>query len=89
MNDERFGKFPGYRQEPLMLVERASASLLGIRAYGVHINGYVTLPNGEVELWVAKRSATKQTFPGKLDHLVAGGLPAGIPPGGALHVESS
>ena len=46
--------------------------LLGIRAYGVHINGYVTLPNGEIELWVAKRAANKQTFPGKLDHLVVG-----------------
>jgi hypothetical protein len=64
-----------------MLVERAAASLLGIRAYGVHVNGYVTLPNGDIELWVAKRAANKQTFPGKLDHLVAGGLPAGIPPG--------
>lgn len=79
--DELFPVAAGYGDEPLMTVERAAASLLGIRAYGVHVNGYVTLPTGEVELWVAKRSATKQTYPGKLDHLVAGGLPAGIPPG--------
>tara|TARA_B100000482_G_scaffold174896_1_gene143653 strand:+ start:476 stop:1015 length:540 start_codon:yes stop_codon:yes gene_type:complete len=61
-------------------VERAAASLLGIRAYGVHINGYTTAPDGTQQLWVAKRSKLKPTFPGKLDHLVAGGLPAGIPP---------
>lgn len=36
------------------------------------MNGYV-VENGEKHLWVAKRSATKQTFPGMLDHLVAGG----------------
>lgn len=79
--DEMFPVNAGYGQDNLFLVERAAASLLGIRAYGVHINGYVRLPNGELELWVAKRSATKQTFPSKLDHLVAGGLPAGVPPG--------
>lgn len=42
------------------------------QAYGVHVNGYVEV-DGEKHLWVAKRSATKQTFPGMLDHLVAGG----------------
>ena len=42
------------------------------QAYGVHMNGYVQV-DGEKYLWVAKRSATKQTFPGMLDHLVAGG----------------
>lgn len=36
------------------------------------MNGYVQV-DGEKHLWVAKRSATKQTFPGMLDHLVAGG----------------
>uniref|UniRef100_A0A0E0LZS3 Nudix hydrolase domain-containing protein n=1 Tax=Oryza punctata TaxID=4537 RepID=A0A0E0LZS3_ORYPU len=51
----------------------------GIRneAYGVHMNGYVE-KEGQKFLWIAKRSDTKQTFPGMLDHLVAGGLPYGI-----------
>lgn len=42
------------------------------QSYGVHINGYVNI-DGEKYLWVAKRSDTKQTFPGMLDHIVAGG----------------
>jgi len=29
-------------------------------------------------MWVAKRAANKQTDPGKLDHLVAGGQPFGL-----------
>eukprot|EP00887_Chlorella_sp_A99_P004711 scaffold4.g4711.t1 len=60
---------------PLFLVERAAAKQLGIKAYGVHVNGYVVLPDGSKELWVARRSATKPTWPGKLDHIVAGGQP--------------
>uniref|UniRef100_A0A0D9XCG9 Nudix hydrolase domain-containing protein n=1 Tax=Leersia perrieri TaxID=77586 RepID=A0A0D9XCG9_9ORYZ len=58
-------------------LERAAAPYFGIKAYGVHMNGYVE-KEGEKFLWIAKRSDTKQTFPGMLDHLVAGGLPYGI-----------
>ena len=78
--DEIFPCTMGYGREPLLRVERAAASLLGVRAFGVHVNGFVTLANGERELWVAKRAKDKQTFPGKLDHLVAGGLPDGMAP---------
>lgn len=51
----------------------------GIRneAYGVHMNGYV-VKNGQRFLWVGKRGDFKPTYPGMLDHLVAGGLPFGI-----------
>jgi isopentenyldiphosphate isomerase len=35
--------------------------------------GYVVAPDGTKKLWVARRSRTKQTWPGKLDHIVAGG----------------
>lgn len=55
-------------------------------APGVHINGYVTLPDGSKELWVAKRSSTKPTWPGKLDHIAAGGQPHGLG-WDALHVS--
>ena len=78
--DEIFPVTMGYGVPPLLRIERAAASLLGVRAYGVHVNGFVTLPNGEKELWVGKRAKNKQTFPSKLDHLVAGGLPDGMPP---------
>ncbi len=85
--DELFPVTRAYGEDALFLVERACASLLGIRAFGVHVNGFVTLPDGELELWVARRSRSKPTFPGKLDHLVAGGLPAGVAPGECVAKE--
>ena len=53
-------------------MERAAAVYLGIKAYGVHINGFTQTQQGE-EMWVATRSLKKPTWPGKLDHMVAGG----------------
>jgi hypothetical protein len=37
------------------------------------MNGYLE-KDGEKSLWIAKRSDVKQTYPGMLDHLDAGGL---------------
>lgn len=67
---------------PVFLIERAAASLLGVMEYGVHINGIVMSKNDdnkeEVKMWMARRSKTKAKFPGYLDHIVAGGQPAGL-----------
>ena len=82
------GLVPGWRNEPypvgtdfyappLMQMERAAVPLFGVRAYGVHVNGFVGSGDDQ-RLWVAKRAANKQTAPGKLDHLVAGGQPMGL-----------
>lgn len=37
------------------------------------MNGYVE-KDGHKFLWIGKRSEVKPTYPGMLDHLVAGGL---------------
>ncbi|KAI5680603.1 hypothetical protein M9H77_01830 [Catharanthus roseus] len=58
-------------------LERAAAPYFGIKAFGVHMNGYLE-QEGQKYLWVGKRSKVKPTYPGMLDHLVAGGLPHGI-----------
>ena len=45
--------------------------LLGTVQYGVHVNGYYTDDSGNISgMWVARRSPTKQTWPGKLDQIV-------------------
>ncbi|XVE54318.1 hypothetical protein DITRI_Ditri03aG0070900 [Diplodiscus trichospermus] len=67
-------------------LERAAAPYFGIKAYGVHMNGYVE-KDGQKFLWIGKRSPVKPTFPGMLDHLVAGGLPHGIACGENLMKE--
>ncbi|CAH2355908.1 uncharacterized protein CLIB1423_38S00276 [[Candida] railenensis] len=68
---------------PYLLIERAVSVLLGVNTYGVHINGYIepqNTSNGKLKVWVPRRSATKPTYPGKLDNTVAGGIgyPQGI-----------
>ncbi|KAG2452320.1 hypothetical protein HYH02_003344 [Chlamydomonas schloesseri] len=79
--DELYPVVPSYYDEPLLLVERAAATHLGIKAYGIHVNGFVRDPaTGAVRLWVARRSLTKPNWPGKLDHIVAGGQPHGLSP---------
>lgn len=82
------GEIPHWRDEvypvlrhwgdaPLLTIERAAVPLFGLRAFGVHLNGFVRRPEG-LSLWVARRAKDKATAPGKLDHLVAGGQPYGI-----------
>lgn len=46
-------------------MDRSATCLFGIRNYGVDINGYVKHPDKGLCLWFQKRSATKQTWPGK------------------------
>lgn len=75
--DELYPVTSSFYEEPVMLVERAAVVQLGIKAYGVHVNGFVRDEYG-ISLWVARRSKTKPTWPGKLDHIAAGGQPFGI-----------
>ncbi|WP_295543429.1 DUF4743 domain-containing protein [uncultured Thiohalocapsa sp.] len=63
--------------EPRFLMDRAVAPYFGIRAFGQHLNGYVRRDDG-LHLWVGRRSQSRRVAPGKLDHMVAGGLPWGI-----------
>ena len=76
--DELLPVVSSYDSDPIFLLERAAYPIFATRGYGIHLNGYVRKPGGEVYLWVARRSKTKQTWPGMLDHIVAGGLPYGI-----------
>ena len=82
------GMFAAWREErypvtndlfaaPLMEMERAAVAHFGLRAYGVHLTGYVRR-GGELLIWVARRSRSKPTYPGMLDNTVAGGQPVGI-----------
>ena len=81
------GLFPGWRDEPypvgpsfgnwLFQMERAAVPSFGVCAYGIHVNGFVG-GGADLRLWVGRRSRRKPTYPGQLDHLVAGGQPAGL-----------
>jgi 8-oxo-dGTP pyrophosphatase MutT (NUDIX family) len=63
----------------LAVLDRGALPRFGVIGVGVHLNGLVRRADG-LHLWVAKRAADKKLDPGKLDHLVAGGVPAGYTP---------
>lgn len=65
-------------------IDRGALPALGIQATGVHVNGLV----GD-RLWVAHRALDKALDPGKLDHVVAGGIPAGHTPEQTLVKEAA
>jgi len=82
------GDVPGWRGEYYAVgvsfgapacfkMERAAVPLFGTIGYGVHLNGVVQTGAG-LSMWIARRSLSKPTGPGKLDQIVAGGQPAGL-----------
>ena len=79
------------RAEPdgpvLAQLDRGALPSFGVLAVGVHVNGLVRRPDG-LHVWVARRAANKLLDPGKLDHIVAGGVPAGLTPAETLVKEA-
>ena len=75
-----------YGQPAALLLDRSAASLFGIRAFGQHLNGYVRTDRG-LSLWIGQRATDRHSFPGRLDNVVAGGLPYGIKLGDNLAKE--
>ena len=72
----------------LTTIDRGALPAFGIMAEGVHLNGLVHRPDGP-HLWVARRARDKALDPGKLDHLVAGGISAGMGPMDTLLKEAA
>jgi 8-oxo-dGTP pyrophosphatase MutT (NUDIX family) len=62
---------------PLFSLDRAHVPLLGVQAFGVHLNGIVRRPDG-LHMWIARRADDREVAPGKLDNMVAGGQPVGL-----------
>jgi len=85
------GLIVGWRDEPYPLrdraggvhgtIERAASRFWGTLTLGAHCNGYVADASGRpTHLWIARRSDSKPTDPGRLDNLIGGGVPAGQSP---------
>jgi 8-oxo-dGTP pyrophosphatase MutT (NUDIX family) len=76
--DEAYPVGSAFSAPALLTMERAAVPLFGVKGYGVHVNGFVR-DETEIKMWIGKRSLDKPTGPGKLDQIVAGGQPAGVP----------
>jgi 8-oxo-dGTP pyrophosphatase MutT (NUDIX family) len=72
----------------LAQIDRGAIPAFGIQAVGVHVNGLVRRVDG-LHLWIARRANDKALDPGKLDHITAGGVPAGLTPGQTLEKEAA
>jgi isopentenyldiphosphate isomerase len=66
-----------FSEPPFLQMERAGVPHFGVRAFGIHMNGYVRRPDG-IHMWIGRRAKNKSTYPGMLDNTVAGGQPIGI-----------
>ena len=69
------------RAEPegpaLTRIDRGMLPSFGISTIGVHVNGLVRGKDG-LHVWIGRRAKNKLLDPGKLDHIVAGGVCAGM-----------
>ena len=83
--NEPFAIFDPASGARLGTMERAAARFWGTLTLGAHANGYVADAMGRpTHLWIAQRSFTKATDPGKHDNLIGGGVPDGQSPRQAL-----
>jgi 8-oxo-dGTP pyrophosphatase MutT (NUDIX family) len=67
----------GEREQALCRIDRTAAGYFGIRSFGQHLNGYVR-EGDQILMWLGRRARDRLIYPGRLDNLVAGGLPYGI-----------
>jgi len=74
---ETFAVARRWGEAPLFSLDRGAVSFFGVRAYGVHLNGY-RRTGGGITLWIGRRNPDKRVAPGKLDNLVAGGIGGGL-----------
>jgi 8-oxo-dGTP pyrophosphatase MutT (NUDIX family) len=70
---ETFDVGPRWGEAPILRLDRGAVPFFGVRAYGVHVNGY-RRDGDRYSLWIGRRASNKQVAPGKLDNLVAGGI---------------
>ena len=71
--NETFDVMPRWGEPPIFRLDRGAVPFFGVRAYGVHLNGFVG-EGAAMRLWIGRRATNKLVAPGKLDNLVAGGI---------------
>ena len=71
--NETFDVMARWGEAPLFRLDRGAVPFFGVRAYGVHLNGYRFI-DGRPHLWIGRRAPDKRVAPDKLDNIVAGGI---------------
>jgi hypothetical protein len=71
--NETFDVMARWGERPLFRLDRGAVPFFGVRAYGVHLNGF-RFVDGRPHLWIGRRAPDKRVDPDKLDNIVAGGI---------------
>lgn len=87
LRGEAFPVVDRWGRPPLAKVDRAVLPPLGLRGFGIHVNGYVRRSDG-IHMWIGRRARDRGVAPGKLDHVIAGGQPFGLTPAENLVKEA-
>ncbi|KAK0701152.1 thiamine pyrophosphokinase-related protein [Apiosordaria backusii] len=69
----------------LFKLDRAAAPILGVVSYGIHLTAFTRINDGQIKIWVQKRSQSTAFYPGLLDNTVA----SSSIPDGQLPVEAA
>lgn len=85
--NETFDVAPRWGAQPIFRLDRGAVPFFGVRAYGIHLNGYRRDADG-YSLWIGRRAKNKQVSPGKLDNIVAGGIGNGYGAAATLAKEA-
>jgi 8-oxo-dGTP pyrophosphatase MutT (NUDIX family) len=85
--NETFDVAPRWGEQPIFRLDRGAVPFFGVRAYGVHLNGY-RRDGDNYSLWIGRRASNKQVAPGKLDNMVAGGIGNGYGAAATLAKEA-
>jgi len=77
LRHEMYAVVENWGEDPVAEIDRVAVPWFGIRAWGIHVNGYVRKADG-LHLWIGKRADDRPADPGKLDNMIGGGQPIGL-----------
>ncbi|MDR3449472.1 MAG: DUF4743 domain-containing protein [Alphaproteobacteria bacterium] len=77
LRHEQYAVVKNWGDEPVAQIDRVAVPWFGVRAWGVHVNGYVRKPDG-IHMWIGERAKDRPASPGKLDNIIGGGQPIGL-----------
>lgn len=79
LNGWRNEKFIAFFNDgtPALEMERAAFRPLGLTSRAVHLNGLTRMADGEIRMWIGRRSPFKDVEPNRLDNMMGGGIAAG------------
>lgn len=80
LDGEPYAAVTSWGEPPAFKVDRALVPALGLRSYGVHVNGYVETGPAAADkrMWIGRRADDRRVAPGRLDNLIGGGQPFGL-----------